>query len=195
MNHMTDPQPISSQGIDMNQIPSSYGPNQNPSNIGNCQSPLSYLPIRRYCDVPLPGQLNSGTLPRTIQSEEVNVDDSEMNFTSDDKSDGQSSQPSLQRYASILIVDDNAMNLIALQSQLKSMTAIQSQVQMIDQAHNGEEAVKMYKDRMDLCIESNWLFKPYRVIIMDYNMPFMDGSEAVKKIRQICEQIKGNDQT
>lgn len=44
-----------------------------------------------------------------------------------------------------------------------------------------------------MCIESNWLIKPYRIIFIDYNMPLCDGPTAVEKIRKICEDIKLND--
>ena len=41
----------------------------------------------------------------------------------------------------------------------------------------------MLEKRLNLCVESNWLIKPYRVIIVDLNMPDMDGFETVKRIR------------
>ena len=124
--------------------------------------------------------------------------DTQMNYQSIVSSDMNSSLiserfSSIQKFASILIVDDNALNLIALQSQLKTMRDIQPQVQKIDMANNGEEAVILFQQRLELCKESNWLIKPYRVVIMDYDMPVMDGPEAVYKIRELCEQIKEND--
>ena len=57
---------------------------------------------------------------------------------------------------------------------------------------NGEEAISLFQKRIDLCIESNWLIKPYRIIFMDYNMPVCDGPTAVEKIRNICEEVKDN---
>ena len=62
----------------------------------------------------------------------------------------------------------------------------------IDEAFNGEEAVKKFQERIDLCIESNWLIKPYRMIFIDYNMPVLDGPSAVRQIRQICQDLKNS---
>ena len=64
---------------------------------------------------------------------------------------------------------------------------------MVDEALNGEEAVEMFQKRIELCKESNWLIKPYRIIFIDFNMPIMDGPSAITKIRGICSEIKRND--
>jgi CheY-like chemotaxis protein len=51
----------------------------------------------------------------------------------------------------------------------------------------------MFEKRIELCKESNWLIKPYRIIFIDFNMPIMDGPTAISKIRGICQEIKKND--
>jgi signal transduction histidine kinase/CheY-like chemotaxis protein len=68
---------------------------------------------------------------------------------------------------SVLIVDDNTNNRIILREMLalKSITA--------DEAKSGLEALDMLKA------------KKYDVIIMDYHMPYMDGIETIRKIREM----------
>jgi CheY-like chemotaxis protein len=78
-----------------------------------------------------------------------------------------------------LIVDDSVLNLLGLKCQLNQINELRNQNQAIDEALNGEEAVALFKKRIDLCIESNWIIKPYRIIFIDYNMPVCDGPSAV----------------
>ena len=87
--------------------------------------------------------------------------------------------PSIQIYASILAVDDNVLCLSGLKFQLNQIKEIKNQA-FIDEGFNGQDAVDLFKKRIDLCIESNWLIKPYRIIFTDYNMPICDGPTAVQ---------------
>ena len=68
--------------------------------------------------------------------------------------------------ASILIVDDNAMNLSVMKGLLKR-TKIQ-----LDLAASGEECLQLAKKRA------------YDIILMDHMMPEMDGVEALKLLRE-----------
>ncbi|MEO8173517.1 MAG: PAS domain S-box protein, partial [Sediminibacterium sp.] len=67
----------------------------------------------------------------------------------------------------VLIVDDNENNRVIL-TQMLLLEGIHSDI-----ARNGIEALQI--------LETN---KKYDVILMDYNMPIMDGLETIKKIRQ-----------
>ena len=96
-------------------------------------------------------------------------------------------------YPSILIVDDSVLNLLGLKCQLGQIPELKNTSNIVDEALNGEEAVELFKKRIELCIESNWLIKPYRIVFIDYNMPIMDGPTAIEKIRTICREIKEND--
>ena len=48
----------------------------------------------------------------------------------------------------------------------------------------------MFEKRLQLSIESNFIVKPYKVVIVDLNMPDMNGFEVVEKIRGLCEANK-----
>ncbi|MCR5777297.1 MAG: response regulator [Lachnospiraceae bacterium] len=84
------------------------------------------------------------------------------------------SEPFTAPDAHILVVDDTVMNLKVIKSLLKR-TLIQ-----IDTAESGENAIELAKDNH------------YDIIFMDHRMPAMDGSEAMKIIRELPEDENKN---
>jgi CheY-like chemotaxis protein len=76
----------------------------------------------------------------------------------------------------VLLVDDTVFNLMILQNIFLLNYKIKT-----DQAISGEEALAKCKARIDL---------PYKFIVMDINMPGMDGVVTTGKIREL-EPYKG----
>jgi len=76
-----------------------------------------------------------------------------------------------------LIVDDNSFNLIPLELLLETHFGIK-----VDKAENGKIAVDMVeRDLRKECCEVR-----YKLVLMDLNMPVMDGYEATE---QIMDQV------
>ena len=76
------------------------------------------------------------------------------------------------RQKKVLVVDDNTSNVFILSSMLTKLSI------QCDKAHNGLEAVKMYEQN------------GYALILMDINMPVMNGYEASKKIKEWANSKK-----
>ena len=74
----------------------------------------------------------------------------------------------------ILLADDHAI----LRDGLKSALSVDKSLNIIGEAENGLEAIELCKK-----------FKP-DIILMDINMPEMDGIRASKKIKKECHHIK-----
>lgn len=73
----------------------------------------------------------------------------------------------------VLVVDDTAFMRLALKSILEK-----NGFQVIDEAENGSEAVKKYKE-----------LKP-DIVTMDITMPVMDGIQALKEIKKLDTDSK-----
>jgi len=59
----------------------------------------------------------------------------------------------------------------------------------IDYALNGEKALEIIK--RDVELQENGDERQYELILMDCNMPFMDGYSCTKKIRKIYKDSLG----
>ena len=71
------------------------------------------------------------------------------------------------------VLDDNMFNFIPLELILKEMLGI-----TVDKAMNGLEAVNMYtRNLLKRCCDTH-----YKLVLMDLNMPIMDGYEATRQI-------------
>jgi CheY-like chemotaxis protein len=79
----------------------------------------------------------------------------------------------------ILIVDDEKFNVDIIEGFLMIL-GFQNQKELTESAFNGEQSVKIIKKAID----AGEYYK-YSLILMDCNMPFMDGYEATKRIRKM----------
>ena len=77
----------------------------------------------------------------------------------------------------ILIADDNVFNLMVIEETLKEQYGFK-----YEKANNGQEAVEAVRKRID---QGGANFK---LILMDLNMPVMDGIQATLAILDYCEQ-------
>ena len=77
----------------------------------------------------------------------------------------------------ILIVDDSCFNILALQGLIRLKFDLP-----IDSATDGQEALQKIMDKYRLtgCT--------YRLILMDYSMPNMDGPSSAKKILEFLSK-------
>ena len=78
----------------------------------------------------------------------------------------------LMKKQKILVVDDSALNRELLSEML-------SDDYKICEAQNGQEAVELLAD--------HW--REYRLVLLDINMPVMDGYEATKEIRKYSAKV------
>ncbi len=76
-------------------------------------------------------------------------------------------KPTTNKHACVLLVEDNPIN-----AEL-SLTLLEDLELNVDLADNGETALRLVRD------------KQYDLVLMDCQMPIMDGYEATKKIREI----------
>jgi len=91
---------------------------------------------------------------------------------------GESTTPTLDEVSveealagkTFLVVDDISLNRELMKAMLSGFDGLS-----VDEAGNGQEAVAMYKENHD----------KYALILMDIQMPVMDGFEATKVIRQL----------
>jgi CheY-like chemotaxis protein/anti-sigma regulatory factor (Ser/Thr protein kinase) len=74
--------------------------------------------------------------------------------------------------AVVLVVEDNEVNRFLLEAYLKD------HIGKIIEAYNGQEAIELVKSHNDI-----------DVVLMDINMPIMDGYEAVKLIKEYNSDI------
>ena len=77
-----------------------------------------------------------------------------------------------------MIVDDESFNRMAIKIILSTAGVVDAH-EKCDTANNGEMAVQMIQDDVQLNGKCS-----YNLIIMDQNMPIMDGCTATKQIRQ-----------
>ena len=81
-----------------------------------------------------------------------------------------------------LVVDDESMNVFAMREQLKILS-ISSDTTMISST-----ALLLVMQRMERVVQGT--AKMYKLLLIDYSMPKMDGIELVKEVRALIDSTE-----
>jgi len=87
----------------------------------------------------------------------------------------------LQNDRRIMVVDDEVFNTVAIQGLMRVLGF--TQMNLVDICYNGEQAVELIQKAIHEGAPQR-----YSLILTDCSMPFMDGYEASKKIRDLLQQ-------
>ena len=110
-------------------------------------------------------------------SRKINISD-DFDDSSSCKSRQSQKQKSKKR---ILLVDDEHFNIKAMKIILQCFTSVDPEL-VCDIVYNGRDAVNMVLKDLNLNQKKKC---SYKVILMDCNMPYMDGYQASLKIREL----------
>ena len=77
-----------------------------------------------------------------------------------------------------MIVDDEVFNIVALKGLMKVLGF--DQPDLVDACYNGEQAVELYQKAINEDCPDR-----YCLILTDCSMPFMDGYQASKRIKEL----------
>lgn len=81
----------------------------------------------------------------------------------------------------ILVADDEPFNIIALEGILQ-----QYNVSSIDRAFNGQEALQKFERNLSGgSVSCGSRHVPYKLFLLDKNMPVLDGIDCAIRIREI----------
>ena len=83
-----------------------------------------------------------------------------------------------------MIVDDEKFNSDVIYGFLMIL-GVKNRQEIAEFAFNGEEALS----RIQLSVHNNNPYE-YQLILMDCNMPFMDGYEATRKIKKLYSSME-----
>lgn len=114
------------------------------------------------------GHNHDGYLVKPLKQKDLYRQISDL-FSGPEKKAAQDVSPdpeSRERPLRLLLVDDNADNRLLIKAYLKKLPY------NLDEAENGEDAVQKFRDA------------EYDIVLMDVQMPIMDGREATRKIRE-----------
>mmetsp|Transcript_28636 Transcript_28636/g.43245 ORF Transcript_28636/g.43245 Transcript_28636/m.43245 type:complete len:131 (+) Transcript_28636:3415-3807(+) len=79
----------------------------------------------------------------------------------------------------VLVVDDEEMNRMIITTLLENTLGVKSEAVV-----SGEEAILHFKKRIEAHEEL------YKLIVMDINMPVLDGKETTKALRKMIASMK-----
>lgn len=82
----------------------------------------------------------------------------------------------------LLLADDNMFNLLILETNLKKFKFIDISWEI---AYNGEVAIEKFKKNNK--VNKNQKSKPFNIIIMDGEMPIINGFQAASEIKRLAE--------
>lgn len=91
----------------------------------------------------------------------------------------------IEKESKILLVDDQGYNRTALKIILKHHAKVDVE-NICDEAGNGKEALHAVLKNV---ASNNFEKCSYKLILMDCNMPIMDGYQATKKIRSFLKTL------
>ena len=94
---------------------------------------------------------------------------------------------------SILVADDNMLELNMLESQLKNVIGPDDKKQICTVGTDGLMLLSLYKQRLDEAIKTKWRVRPYLVVIADYHMSGKTGLQAAEEIQMLYfDAIRNN---
>jgi len=80
----------------------------------------------------------------------------------------------------IIVADDMKFIIVAMMSLMKQVFKIDD---LVTYARDGQQVVEIVKESLQHCREED--YRPYSLLILDFNMPYLNGIEVVKKVRNL----------